>query len=69
MTQKNKKEEPKKQEESIQIPSKQFVKKLKEKLKGEKVLNSVYVAFVSIVPMVDTEENYQKIWKTTFKRR
>ena len=68
MTQKNKKEDSDNQVESVQISAKQFVKKLKEELKGEKVLGSVYVAFVSIVPMVDTEENYRKIWKTTFKR-
>ena len=55
-------------EEPVQIASKQFVKKLQEELKGT-IPASVFLAFVSVVPPVSTEENYRKIWKETFKRQ
>lgn len=54
---------------SEQIPAKLFVKKLQEELKGENISKNVFIVFQKIVPPVDTEENYRKIWKTTFKRQ
>ena len=50
------------------ISSKNFVKKLKQELKGEKISAPVFVAFEKIVKSIDSEDNYRKIWKTTFKR-
>jgi len=49
------------------ISSKQFIQKLKSEVKGisENVLN----AFISISPKLDTEENYRKVWNSTFKRK
>ena len=55
------------EQKPAQISAKQFAKKLKLEFKD--VPARVFVAFVKIVPPIDTEENYQKIWKTTFKRQ
>ncbi len=57
------------EEKPVVIPSRLFVKELKSELKGQDIPESVYVAFQSIVPPVDTEKNYRKIWKETFKRK
>lgn len=51
------------------IASKQFVAVLKKELEGEKIPEPVFKAFINVTKRVDTEENYRKIWKTTFKRR
>ncbi|MCK5606077.1 hypothetical protein KAR91_29530 [Candidatus Pacearchaeota archaeon] len=56
------------EEKPVQIASKQFVKKLKEEFKKEKISESVYIAFLASVPRVDWEENYRLIWETTFRR-
>ncbi len=64
-------DKPNKPEESeekpVQFSAKQFVKKLKSEVTG--VPKRVFDAFIKVVPPVDTEVNYQKIWKTTFKRQ
>ena len=56
------------EEKPIKIASKQYVKKLKEEFKTEKISESVYTAFLASVPKVDWEKNYRLIWDTTFKR-
>ena len=56
------------EEKPVQIASRQFVNKLKEEFKKEKISESVYIAFLASVPKVDWEENYRLIWETTFKR-
>lgn len=58
----------KEEEKPVQISSKQFVKKLREEFKKEKIKESIYTAFLASVPRVDWEENYRLIWETTFKR-
>lgn len=50
------------------IPSKLFVKELKNELAGQAIPENVFKAFMQITPKVDTRENYQKIWKSEFKR-
>ena len=60
------KEEPKTKKNLI--PAKLFVKKLKAELKGKKISPPVFIAFEKTVKPIDLEENYRKIWKTTFKR-
>ncbi|UCE64959.1 MAG: hypothetical protein JSU85_08720 [Candidatus Zixiibacteriota bacterium] len=50
------------------IKSKDFVVKLKEELKGQSIPDSVFNAFVSITERYDKEENYRKIWNSTFLR-
>ena len=54
------------EEKPVQIPSKQFVKILKEEFKN--ISESIYTAFLASVPKVDWEKNYRLIWETTFKR-
>ena len=54
------------EEKPVQISSKQFIKKLKTEVTG--IPLRVFDAFIKAVTPVDTEDNYQKIWKTTFKR-
>lgn len=49
------------------ISSKQFVQKLKDEIKG--ISQDVLNAFISISPKIDMEENYRKVWDTTFKRK
>lgn len=49
------------------ISSKQFVQKLKEEIKG--ISEDVLKAFISISPKIDIEENYRKVWDSTFKRK
>lgn len=49
------------------ISSKQFVQKLKKEIKG--ISGDVLKAFISISPKMDMEENYRKVWDTTFKRK
>ena len=51
------------------IPTKLFLKKLEEELKGELLPRNIFLAFQRIAPRVDTEENYRKLWETTFKRQ
>ncbi len=55
-------------EKPVQISSKQYVLKLKEEFKKEKISESVYKAFINSVPRADWEENYRLIWETTFRR-
>ena len=59
-------EEP--EEKPVMIPSKQFVKILKDELDKEKISESIYVAFLASVPKVDWEENYRLMWTSTFRR-
>ncbi|MCK5022748.1 MAG: hypothetical protein KAS04_01110 [Candidatus Aenigmarchaeota archaeon] len=49
--------------------SRAFIQKLKEEHKKDKILDSVYIAFKTVVPMTDTESNYRKIWIKNFKRK
>ena len=56
-------------ENNVIMATKQFVKILKDELKKETISKSIYVAFMSSAPKVDTEENYRKIWKNTFRRQ
>lgn len=49
------------------ISSKQFVQKLKNEIKG--ISEDVLKAFISISGKRDVEENYRKVWNTTFKRK
>jgi len=55
------------------IPSKLFVKKLKAELKEkspkEQISEPIFTAFIASVPKVDSEDNYRKIWKSTFSRK
>ena len=51
------------------IPAKAFVKKLEEEFKDEHLPKHLLSVFKKIVPPVDTEENYRKVWKNTFKRQ
>lgn len=51
------------------ISSKNFIKKLKKELKGVKIPDTVFVVFVkTITPVIDSEENFRKKWKNSFKR-
>ena len=50
------------------MASRFFVEKLKKEEANKKVLPTVFVAFASVAPRVDTEENFRKLWKKTFKR-
>ncbi len=45
-----------------------FVEKLKKEEANKGVSPSVFVAFAFVAPRADTEENYRKLWKKTFKR-
>lgn len=54
---------------SDSIPARAFVKKLEEEMKGEHLPKHLLSVFQKIVPPVDTEENYRKVWKNTFKRQ
>ena len=62
-------EVPKVAKPSDQIPARMFVKKLKEELKGVHLPKHIFDVFQKIVPSVDTEENYRKVWENTFKRQ
>lgn len=62
-------EEPSEEQTEVKtlISSKQFVQKLKKETKG--ISGDVLKAFISISPKMDMEENYRKVWDTTFKRK
>lgn len=63
------KSKPDKPKMPILMSSKLFIKKIKAELKGENISPSVFIAFVSTInPSIDSEENFRKKWKTTFKR-
>ncbi len=63
-----KQQEPEEIEEPVLMASRIFVEKLKGEKSNKGVSPSVFVAFMAVVPKVDTEENYRNIWKKTFKR-
>ena len=65
---KAKQEPPAKDSGPVSMASRFFVEKLKKEDANKNVLPTVFVAFVSVAPKVDTEENYRKLWKKTFKR-
>lgn len=59
---------PEKDNKPALMASRFFVEKLKKEEANKKVSPTVFVAFVSVAPRVDTEENYRALWKKTFKR-
>jgi len=56
-------------QEPPKISSRIFIKKIKEELRGIDIHAGVFTAFPKVVPPVDTEENYRKVWDTTFRRK
>jgi len=56
-------------EKNTQISSKQFVKKLKEELKGKPIMENVYKSFIKNVPMVETDEYFRTTWQKTYNRQ
>lgn len=51
------------------ITARAFIEKLKSEHKKDKILESVFIAFKSVVGVTDTEENYREIWTKNFKRK
>ena len=52
-----------------QTTSKAFIKKLKSEDKS--ISDTVLMAFIKnpLIPKFDTEENYQNVWDTVYKRK
>ena len=65
---KPKQETPVKDSNPVLMASRIFVKQLQKEDGNKNVSPSVFVAFISVAPKADTEENYRKLWKKTFKR-
>jgi hypothetical protein len=47
---------------------KDFIKKLQKEYEKDYIPDAVFIAFKTVTKPVDTESNYRKIWKETFKR-
>jgi vacuolar-type H+-ATPase subunit E/Vma4 len=50
------------------ISAKNFAKKLRLELKEKNISETVFVAFERTVKSIDSEENFRKVWKSTFYR-
>lgn len=57
---------PKKEESALRC--RDFIKKLQKEYEDDYIPANVFIAFQKVTKPVDTESNYRKIWKETFKR-